>query len=30
MTGYGGGVDRKRALLDLEASRISAQSALFD
>ena len=30
MTGYGGGIDRKRALLDLEANRTSAQSALFD
>lgn len=30
MTGYGGGIDRKRALLDLERSRVSAQSALFD
>ncbi|MDQ1322229.1 MAG: Methylated-DNA--protein-cysteine methyltransferase [Actinomycetota bacterium] len=30
ITGYGGGICRKRALLDLERSRISAQSTLFD
>lgn len=29
LTGYGGGLDRKRALLALESSRIPAQTALF-
>jgi methylated-DNA-[protein]-cysteine S-methyltransferase len=30
LTGYGGGLDRKRALLDLEKSRNSANLTLFD
>jgi methylated-DNA-[protein]-cysteine S-methyltransferase len=30
MTGYGGGVDRKRTLLALENTRIPVQTALFD
>ncbi|HZA12592.1 methylated-DNA--[protein]-cysteine S-methyltransferase [Mycobacterium sp.] len=30
LTGYGGGLDRKRALLDLEKNRISANLTLFD
>lgn len=30
LTGYGGGLDRKRALLALESSRTPAQAALFD
>lgn len=30
LTGYGGGVDRKRALLDLESGPLPAQSTLFD
>lgn len=29
LTGYGGGIDRKRALLDLEMSREPVQPALF-
>lgn len=29
LTGYGGGIDRKRALLTLEADRQPAQAALF-
>jgi methylated-DNA-[protein]-cysteine S-methyltransferase len=30
LTGYGGGLDRKRWLLDMERSRMSATSSLFD
>jgi methylated-DNA-[protein]-cysteine S-methyltransferase len=30
LTGYGGGIDRKRALLDLERSRSRAEMTLFD
>jgi methylated-DNA-[protein]-cysteine S-methyltransferase len=30
LTGYGGGIDRKRALLELERSRISSIPTLFD
>ncbi|KUI47602.1 cysteine methyltransferase [Mycobacterium sp. GA-1199] len=30
LTGYGGGLDRKRALLDMEKSRISPALTLFD
>jgi methylated-DNA-[protein]-cysteine S-methyltransferase len=30
LTGYGGGIDRKRALLELEKSRISPIPTLFD
>jgi len=30
LTGYGGGIDRKRALLSLEKDRVSTQAALFD
>lgn len=30
LTGYGGGLDRKRALLALEQSRVSAVPTLFD
>lgn len=30
LTGYGGGVDRKRALLDLESGQLPTPSTLFD
>ena len=30
LTGYGGGIDRKRALLELEKSRTSSMPTLFD
>ncbi|MGV0606344.1 methylated-DNA--[protein]-cysteine S-methyltransferase [Mycolicibacterium sp. XJ1904] len=30
LTGYGGGLDRKRALLDMEKSRVSPALTLFD
>ena len=30
LTGYGGGIDRKRTLLALEKNRVPAQAALFD
>jgi methylated-DNA-[protein]-cysteine S-methyltransferase len=30
LTGYGGGLDRKRALLDMEKSRVSPVATLFD
>lgn len=30
LTGYGGGLDRKRALLELEKSRVSPAPTLFD
>ncbi len=30
LTGYGGGLDRKRWLLDMERSRLSATPSLFD
>jgi methylated-DNA-[protein]-cysteine S-methyltransferase len=30
LTGYGGGLDRKRALLELEKRRVSPNSTLFD
>lgn len=30
LTGYGGGIDRKRALLEMEKSRVSPAMTLFD
>ncbi|MGO4444031.1 methylated-DNA--[protein]-cysteine S-methyltransferase [Mycobacterium sp. 2YAF39] len=30
LTGYGGGLDRKRALLDMERNRVSPGATLFD
>lgn len=30
LTGYGGGIDKKRALLEMEKSRISPMQTLFD